>query len=468
MKKADLFFNVIRVPVDWAMLFLAGFTTYILRTKLISAFRPVQFQLNLPLLYYLFLVSIVALVFVGIYAVSGLYSMKVRRGITEELFKIFVASLAGIMVVVMYIFLSRELFDSRFLVLGAWLIALVFVCIGRLLVRYIQYIAVVKYDFGTHRVLLIGSNSVAEEVKQNIQSNPSIGYRLVDHWNIPRISDLEGIKDDIDEVVLANQNYSGQIIQDNLAELVDLCHEYHIIFKFIPNLHQSLTKHVDIDMVSHIPIIELRRTPLDGWGKVFKRTADIIGALIGLIVSSPLFLITISAIIFDTPGPAFVRLKRVSKNKEFVLYKFRSMVAHDPDGGAESLKVSLVSFNERKDGPLFKIKNDPRVTRVGRFIRKYRIDELPQFINILKGDMSLVGPRPHQPDEVSQYQKHHKKVLAIKAGATGLAQISGSSDIPFEEEVAIDSFYIENWSLLLDLKIIAKTTFRMLTDKSAV
>ena len=135
---------------------------------------------------------------------------------------------------------------------------------------------------------------------------------------------------------------------------------------------------------------------------------------------------------------------------------------------AEELKPSLVELNERKDGPLFKMRNDPRITRVGRIIRKYRIDEIPQFWNILIGDMSLVGPRPHQPDEISKYAKHHKKVLAIKAGATGLAQVSGSSDLPFDKEVALDVFYIENWSLLLDIKIIFKTLFKVLTDRTAV
>jgi lipopolysaccharide/colanic/teichoic acid biosynthesis glycosyltransferase len=115
------------------------------------------------------------------------------------------------------------------------------------------------------------------------------------------------------------------------------------------------------------------------------------------------------------------------------------------------------------------MKNDPRLTRVGQFIRRFRIDELPQFFNVINGDMSLVGPRPHQPDEIAKYEKHHKKVLAIEAGATGLAQISGSSDLPFEEEVALDTFYIENWSLLLDVKIIFRTIFKAFTsDTSAV
>ena len=134
---------------------------------------------------------------------------------------------------------------------------------------------------------------------------------------------------------------------------------------------------------------------------------------------------------------------------------------------AEELKPYLAVFNERRDGPLFKIKNDPRITGVGRFIRRYRLDEIPQFWNILKGDMSLVGPRPHQPDEIKKYEKHHKRVLAIKAGATGLAQVSGSSDLPFDQEVALDTFYIENWSLFADFKIILKTLVKIFTDRSA-
>ena len=134
---------------------------------------------------------------------------------------------------------------------------------------------------------------------------------------------------------------------------------------------------------------------------------------------------------------------------------------------AERYKTMLAALNERTDSPLFKMKNDPRITRVGRFIRKYRIDELPQLWNVFRGDVSLVGPRPHQPDEVERYEKHHRRVLAIKAGVSGLAQISGSSDLPFEEEVALDTFYIENWSLWRDIKIIILTILKIFRDKSA-
>ena len=155
-------------------------------------------------------------------------------------------------------------------------------------------------------------------------------------------------------------------------------------------------------------------------------------------------------------------LKRISQRQEFDLYKFRSMIKN-----AEELKKNLMEYNERKDGPLFKMKNDPRITRIGRFLRKYRIDELPQLFNVLRGEMSLVGPRPHQPDEIEKYEKHHKKVLLIKPGMTGMAQISGSSDLPFEEEVKLDTYYIENWSLSKDIYILLKTLIVLFKDRSA-
>jgi exopolysaccharide biosynthesis polyprenyl glycosylphosphotransferase len=466
MKKSELYFNVLRLPVDFVMLFLAGVSTYFLRTEILSAFRPVLFEFNLPLARYLYLILFVSLLFIGSYAVSGLYSLKSKRGFFDELIKIVIASSAGTMLIIIYIFLRQELFDSRFLVLGSWFFAIIFVFVGRILVSRIQKFYVVKRNFGIHNVMVIGNDELATSIVAQIKNEPHNGYRLFKHALSPEPDEIRKAKtlNLIDEVILTNPDYP----EKKILELVNFCHENHIVFKYIPNIYKTLTVNFDIDVIGGLPLIELKRTRLDGWGKVAKRTFDIFSSIFGLILFSPLFAITAIAIKLDTSGPVFARLKRVSKNKEFVLYKFRGMIAHDPDGGAESLKASLAAFNERKDGPLFKMKNDPRITRVGKVIRKYRIDELAQFINILRGDMSLVGPRPHQPDEIEKYEKHHRKLLAIRAGATGLAQVSGSSDIPFEQEAALDTYYIENWSLWLDLKIVAKTALKIFTDKSAV
>ena len=442
------------------MLALAGISTYFFRTELLSAFRPVLFEFNLPFAKYVYLVLLVSLIFVASFAVSGLYSLKTRRGVFDELLKIIVASSAGIMIVIIYIFLRQELFDSRFLVMGGWFFAILFVFAGRILISGLQKFYVAKRNFGVHNIIIIGNDKLAATVINDINSNPSNGYRLLKHLSSLDMNEISEANRNglVDEIMLTDLNYS----EDGILELVDFCHENHIIFKYIPNIYKTLTANFDIDIVGGLPLIELKRTRLDGWGKVAKRTLDISASILGLIILSPFFLAIAIAVKTDSSGPIFVRLKRISRNKEFGLIKFRSMVAN-----AEELKVSLVSLNERKDGPLFKIKNDPRITKVGRFIRRYRIDELPQFWNVFVGNISLVGPRPHQPDEIALYQKHHKKVLAIKAGATGLAQVSGSSDLPFEREVALDTFYVENWSLWLDIKIILKTVFKVFTDKSA-
>lgn len=461
MRKSELFFNVLRLPIDFLMLIVAGLVTYFLRTEIISTFRPVLFELNLPLIKYFYLVVIVSVFFVGIYAISGLYSMRYRLGLAEELTRVIIASSAGIMSVIVYIFLRQELFNSRFLVLGNWFLAILFVWVGRLIIRWLQQITVAKYNFGVHRIMIVGNNQGATTLIREINSDPSSGYRIVKHFSEPEASVIKSSigNSRVDEIILTHPHYA----EDKINDLVDFCNENHIAFKFVPNISQLLTSNFSVDIFKGMPLIEIRRTSLDGWGRVIKRIGDVFGSLLGLIIFSPLFALIAFAIKWETEGSVFVRLKRISKNKEFELLKFRSMI-----NNAEELKPILASFNERSDGPLFKMRDDPRLTRTGKFIRKLRIDELPQFLNILKGDISLIGPRPHQPDEIAKYQKHHNKVLAIKAGATGFAQVSGSSDLSFEQEVAADSFYIDNWSLWMDVKIIFKTAIKMLSDKSAV
>lgn len=461
MKRADLFFNVLRLPVDFAMLLAAGLVTYLARTTIVAPFRPVYFQFDLTLAQYFYLVLAVSLMFLAAYSVSGLYSMKARMGMAGEFLKVLMGSSAGILAVIIFIFLRQELFNSRFLVLGGWFFAVFFVSVGRLFVRRLQRHMVAQYDFGVHKVMVIGDDEVSAKLVRAISQDPYSGYRIAKHLSDPELSEVAAAAagPGIDEVLLANPNYPAR----KIVELVDFCHEHHIVFKFVPNIYQTLTTNFDVDAMHNVPVIELKRTALDGWGRVIKRAFDVVSASAALVALSPLFLAVAFAIKWETAGPVFAKLRRVSRNREFDMYKFRGMIEN-----AEELKAHLAAFNERDDGPLFKMTNDPRVTRVGRFIRRWRLDELAQFINIFRGDMSLVGPRPHQPDEIAQYAKHHKKVMAIKAGATGFAQISGSSDLPFEEEVALDIFYIENWSLWLDLRIIARTAIRMLSDRSAV
>ena len=460
MKRGDFIFNILRVPLDFAMLVGAGIVTYLLRTDVLGALRPVLFGPELPLARFFWLTIGVSTLFVLVYAISGLYAMKLRMTVPQEATRVVVASSAAMMMVILVIFMQATAFNSRFLVLGYWVIAMAMVILGRFLLRKIFARLTARYGLGAHRVLLIGNDAVTQQLARTMQNDLALGYRIVQQLDTPDLAQVH----DVDEVILATPDYPA----DRIVQLVDVCHDRHIVFKFVPNIYQTLTTHYDVDAIGHIPLVQLRRTALDGWGRVFKRAFDVVGSAAALTVLSPLFAVIAFAIKWETYGPVLVRLPRVSGNRRFNLLKFRGMIAIDPDGSAESLKASLATLNERADGPLFKMRDDPRITRVGRFIRRFRLDELAQFWNVLRGEMSIVGPRPHQPDEIARYEKHHKKVLAIKAGATGMAQASGASDVPFEEEVALDTFYLENWSFMLDVRIILKTAWRMLRDHSAV
>lgn len=194
-----------------------------------------------------------------------------------------------------------------------------------------------------------------------------------------------------------------------------------------------------------------------------KRIVDLFGSVCGLLLIAPLTPLIALAIKLDSRGPVIVKIKRVSRGQTFYLYKFRTMVAD-----AEKLKPLLQHLNERGDGPFFKIRNDPRLTKMGRWLRRFRFDEFPQLINVLKNEMALVGPRPYTPEEIVAYPEEYKHLPLVKGGVTGLSQVHGSSTLTFKETLALDDFYVKNQSLALDLKIIVKTLLIIFFDHNAV
>ena len=463
MKRSKLIFSALLVPVDFLMFVSAGISAYFLRVSpLVAKWRPVLFSLNLPFEKYSFFVLAVSFLGVLVFVVSGLYNISVQKKLFKEFLQIIVAISATLLMVILYIFFNQALFDSRFILLVAWILSIIFVGFGRFFIKKLQRFMVGKYNFGTKNVAIIGEDKLSNKVIEEIKKNPDLGYRIIKIFFEFKIGEIKNFllnnELQIDEVILASPDYD----RVGVLELLNFCEEQRIDFKFVPNLFQTHTANVELNTFDGVPLIEIKRTPLDGWGRILKRWVDIFGSVFGLIVLSPLFLIIAIVIKLDSEGTVFVKLKRISQKQEFGLYKFRSMIKN-----AEALKKDLMDKNERGDGPLFKMKNDPRVTKIGKVLRKTRIDELPQLINVLKGEMSLIGPRPHQPDEIAKYEKHHKKVLLVKPGITGVAQISGSSDLPFEEEVKLDTYYIENWTLLKDIYILIKTIIFTFKDKSA-
>lgn len=461
MKRSEIFFGALLVPVDFLAIICAGIFIYAVRVSpFVEQFRPVLFRAELPLREFLWLVMIAAVVTIGIFSLLGLYAMQSTRRTIDEIARIASGVTLSAMGIIVWMFLSAELFESRFILIGVWVCSIIAVTTARYAVRGFQ----VRYlgkGYGVHRVLLVGSTHVAEQIKRQIISSPRMGLRVTGHVMHVSREELSSLYRNhrFDEVIQCDPSLSDV---ENLT-LIDFCEDYKIDYKYVPNMYSTRVSNVYMDILAGYPIVELRRTPLDGWGRVVKRIIDIVLSVLGLIILVPLFLVVAAIIKVDSPGPVFFIQKRVGRNGElFPMVKFRTMVKD-----AEKQKKDLIHLNERS-GPLFKIRNDPRVTRVGRILRRLRIDELPQLFNVLENCMSLIGPRPHLPEEVGRYSKTQRRLFTVKPGMTGLAQVRGSSDLSFNEEADLDIQYIERWNLKMDIQILLRTLWKLLWDRSAV
>ncbi len=458
MKKSEIFFSSILVPIDFILLILAGLSAYALRYSNIYINYIKEVTFNLALLEYLKYLVWVALVWLLIFGLTGIYSMRVGKRIFKILRDIFLACSTGTLIVILVLFFSRQLFASRFIILASWFLAIVYVSLAHLSIRFIQRLFY-KKGTGIHRVVFIGKQQDNQILLNEFKQNLKLGYKIVYQIELldeEKVSDIKKLAKNnlIDEIIQAEPNVERQKVLD----LIDIANEYHLAFKYVADLLGAQRSNVEIYTINGIPLIEIKKTPLDGWGRVVKRLFDILASIFFIILSVPLFIIVPCLIKFSSKGPIFYKSLRIgAKGKRFYLYKFRTMIDK-----ADQLKKTLLDKNERQDGPLFKMENDPRVTKIGKFLRKTSIDEIPNFWNVLLGNMSLVGPRPHEPHEVERYKKHHKKLLNIKPGITGMAQVSGRSKLDFETEVKLDTLYMENWSWWLDIIILFKTPLILL------
>jgi len=457
MKRNDLFFATFLVPTDYFMLVLSGLFVYFLRFTAFTSLRPVIYEI--PFKEYIVSVFLIAILWLGIFILSGLYNLEMKRRFSKEVPKIFLACSMGIMFIVAFIFFRGEYFSSRFIILAVWVISIIFVSLGRALIHIFELLAY-KKGINLEPILILGKDKTTEQVVGYLKNNPGIGYQVL--GNPKSFLDLQKKWSNREREISQIIQTDSFLDRSEILEIIDFCQERQIVFRYAADIFGSLVSNVHMEAINGIPIITLSQTALCGWGRIVKRFVDIIGSFLALILLSPLFMILALIIKIDSRGPVFVSLKRVGqKNIFFWLYKFRSMVPN-----AQKLKKDLLKHNER-EGPLFKMKNDPRITRFGHFLRKTSLDELPQLFNIIKGEMSLVGPRPHEPQEISNYAKRHKQLLTIKPGLTGLSQISGRSKLSFEQEAKLDIYYIENWSLLFDLQITLMTLPIILTAQNA-
>lgn len=450
MKRFNQFFTLLLLPVDFLAIWGAFIGAYFIRLEWTST--EVIFVQSFP--EYVKFTAELSLLWLAVFFVFGLYRFRGLKNTSELLGKVITATSVALALFIIALFLSKTQFFSRLIVVYFWGLSILLVPLGRSLVGFVkQWLN--YYGTSVEKVWLIADGKIAEVLQQYIRSRfPS--------------KQLLGISSVLDLTVLENQSQIDRVIlgaeleKHQMLQLIRYCEDNGIVLQYVPSLTGLYTSHFTIDTVAGYPLIELSPTPLSGWGRILKRIFDLVLGTLGLIILSPVMLAVAIAVKLNSPGPAIYSQKRVGElGQLFTIYKFRSMYSDlSPGLGGEKAAQMLEKLRTESNdasGPMFKMKADPRITPVGKFIRKTSLDELPQLFNVIIGNMSVVGPRPAAPYEVSGYPDVAKRRLLIKPGVTGLWQVSGRSDVSFDRYVQMDIYYIEHWSIWLDLKIILLT-----------
>lgn len=388
-----------------------------------------------------------------------LYQTRLGRAWLDEAILVFKSISVATLMIMVVMYLSKQQV-SRFVVLSSW--GLNILAVGGW--RYIKYKIVekrIKRGDGLRRVLIVGAGRVGRKLAQTLENNYLWGLKVngfVDDYKkgkgvLGRTRDLSRIlqSEFIDEVIVTIPS-ERELVKKVTAEA--LSHKADV--KVIPDLLDGIVprnRPLSLGYLGDLPVMEVYRKPIPELGLFVKRAIDVVCGVAMLLFALPILATAAIAIKIDSPdGSIIYRSKRVGrKGKNFDCYKFRTMLAN-----ADDLKDKLRDLNERS-GPFFKIKDDPRITTVGRFLRKYSIDELPQVFNLLNGDMSLVGPRPHPLDDFELYEIEDYRRLDVKPGITSLWAVEARSDPSFDRNMELDLYYIENWNIWLDIKIILKT-----------
>ncbi|MEZ4706421.1 MAG: undecaprenyl-phosphate glucose phosphotransferase [Caldilineaceae bacterium] len=463
----------ILVASDVVLILLACILAYFVRYNL-QWFRTVDPASEIAFAAYLPVALALAAICVVAYRLSNVYPYKRARGPLEQTYDIATATTASIMMVITISLFFRPLLNSRLIFLYIAIFITVLLGISRLVIL-LTLNKLRRYGVAVERTVLVGAGDVGRMVMRNIAARPELGYQLIGflddnpnkgHTDIGRFRALGEI-DNLD-ALLETQNIQRVIIclpwqsHRTAQRLLRVCTQAGVFAQVVPDLFQLTRNQMQVEQLNGIPLISMSTATIQGWNLFLKRLTDITLTLSGAVLCLPLAILIAIAIRLDSPGPIIYIQTRIGRNgRPFRCFKFRSMVSE-----ADQLRRHISDLNEAS-GPLFKMRDDPRLTRVGRFLRRYSLDELPQFINVLLGDMSLVGPRPNLPSEVDQYEEWHKKRLSASPGITGLWQVSGRSDLTFDEMVLLDIYYVENWSLLLDLSIILRSIPAVLRAKGA-
>lgn len=456
-----VFFNIYHLLADMISLMVSYYISYILT----SQFIPIGSIEN-----YLWVVIIYIPIWIFIMSVNGMYDTTTFT-YYDRIFKsmLFSTIFSSLLVAALKNSIKETMYNGLLFFLF-FLISLIVMLIQRYTLLY-----VIKNPNNKHtkQVMFVGAPSMYEkfnhfiqktDIKIHVSSCLSLGEDQV--INKAKLKeDVENFRENLKQHVIDEIYFAVPIKNFNeIKDYILVCDEMGITSRILLELTDMTLARVHVASLGTFPMLTVHSISLNNLQLYLKRILDIMGALVGLIFSSLIWIVAAIAIKLDSPGPIFYYQNRVGMNgRIFKLYKFRSMYID-----ADERKKELASQNEMSGDLMFKLKNDPRITKVGKFIRKTSIDEFPQFLNVLKGDMSLVGTRPPTVDEVSHYESYHRRRISIKPGITGMWQVSGRNSITnFDEVVTLDTKYIDQWSVWLDLKIIIKTVFVVIAKRGA-
>ncbi len=460
---------VTRLLIDASLLNVAFLVAYYARYQL-RLIRVVLPESDMPLAAFLPIEISLTVVTLAVFYFKGMYAQPRGASLVDQMTKVAGGAMTSVAILILGSLLVTPTLSSRLIFAFFYAATLGIFGAERLAFKRFR-MWLWKHGINIRRVLVVGAGYAGQRIMKDLMERPDLGLSLAGYvedeqaeggWQVPmnghgyparlgRLDEVERVisAGQIDEVIIA----LPAIAHPRIVDVIERCRRYRLSFRLVPDLFEIRFNEVQIDALNGIPLIGLKDVALQGGNLWIKRAIDVTLALGIILITSPILIVVPLLIKLERPrGPVFFTQERVGRGgRRFKFYKFRSM---RPD--AEQLKAALLPHNEAQ-GPIFKMRNDPRVTRVGRWLRRASLDELPQVFNILAGDMSWVGPRPPIPSEVEQYNDWHRRRLEITPGLTGLWQVSGRSDLPFDDMVKLDLYYAENWSLLFDLKIILMT-----------
>jgi len=474
------------VVADIGLMSLSFFAAFYLRhsTSVIQSFAggsvkwAPEFAPYAVLLPFIIPIRLLLLRYYDLYRVRGEFSF------VDDLASVFKAIAISSLLIVAAAFMYRggvafRTFSySRAIFLLDFLLALASIGALRMVLRGAQII-IRRRGVNLIPTLIVGRGVEAALCIREMRARPELGYRIIgmiepgpidgsspaQFEDVPVIGDLASLPEAIresgaNEVIISDPNVPGEAL---FEVMIQTGRRRGVEFRIAPTLLNCLPSKTEIDQVGSLPMVTLFRSPLSNIARITKRTSDLLIATLALTLLAPLWLLIALLIKLDSRGPVFYKQERVGMDgRIFLFYKFRTMLAGTDDSPHREYQRAYISGRADSnlgddERPVFKLRGDDRITRLGKILRQTSLDELPQLFNVLRGDMSVVGPRPPIPYEVENYQLWHRKRLDMKPGITGLWQVSGRNRLPFDEMVRMDLYYIENWSLLLDIKIILQT-----------